>query len=198
MVPPMNFLRDYLYIGMGGNRYGQLRRCTNLLVTMTIGGLWHGAGWQFVLWGLAHGILLTVEHVGRTCFSGLLRWVPRLVSQTVTLGLVMLLWIPFRAADLDDANLILKSLFDWSMPIMPTIEEVFAPIQAMSSSSSSPFIVLFWSLLAIGFAGFRPTAWRWALNAGPMKRGVMCSLLLLLVLKTLADRPDHPFLYFQF
>lgn len=56
------FLRDYLYIPLGGNRNGQFKRYLNLIVTMLLGGLWHGANWTFVLWGLAHGLLLTINH----------------------------------------------------------------------------------------------------------------------------------------
>ncbi len=60
------FLRDYLYIPLGGNRRGPTRRYVNILLTMTLGGLWHGAGWTFVLWGLYHGVLLLVNHAWRS------------------------------------------------------------------------------------------------------------------------------------
>ena len=56
------FLRDYLYISLGGNRKGPARRYMNLLVTMLLGGLWHGAGWTFVIWGGLHGVYLVVNH----------------------------------------------------------------------------------------------------------------------------------------
>src|SRR5690606_424877 len=56
------FLRDYLYIPLGGNRRGPARRYVNLLVTMLLGGLWHGAGWTFVAWGALHGVYLVVNH----------------------------------------------------------------------------------------------------------------------------------------
>ena len=59
------FLRDYLYIPLGGNRHGPARRYVNLIVTMLLGGLWHGAGWTFVLWGALHGVYLVVNHLWR-------------------------------------------------------------------------------------------------------------------------------------
>jgi len=68
----------------------------------------------------------------------------------------------------------------------------------MSSAVSSPGVVLIWAALALAFAGVRPTAWRWALAATAGQRGVVAGILLAMVRKTLADRPDQPFLYFQF
>jgi D-alanyl-lipoteichoic acid acyltransferase DltB (MBOAT superfamily) len=64
------FLRDYLYIPLGGNRKGPSRRMTNLLITMLLGGLWHGAGWTFVIWGALHGLYLILNHLWRAfyCF----------------------------------------------------------------------------------------------------------------------------------
>src|SRR5690606_39026648 len=56
------FLRDYLYIPLGGNRKGEVRRFTNLMITMLLGGLWHGAAWTFVLWGGLHGVFLVINH----------------------------------------------------------------------------------------------------------------------------------------
>ena len=64
------FLRDYLYFPLGGNRNGPVRRYINLFVVMALGGLWHGASWTFVLWGLLHGFFLTINHAWSTCFAG--------------------------------------------------------------------------------------------------------------------------------
>ena len=92
------FLRDYLYIPLGGNRNGRARRYTNLLITMLLGGLWHGAGFTFVLWGAIHGLLLALNHAWRH----LVPWQPpRPLAVGVTLTLVILAWVPFRAPDLE-------------------------------------------------------------------------------------------------
>jgi D-alanyl-lipoteichoic acid acyltransferase DltB (MBOAT superfamily) len=90
------FLRDFLYIPVGGNRKGRLRTYVNLMVTMVLGGLWHGASWTFVLWGAFHGTGLSVEHAwgGRVRFPVWLRWF-------VTFNLVVFAWILFRSPDLD-------------------------------------------------------------------------------------------------
>jgi len=89
------FLRDFLYIPLGGNRKGRVRTYVNLMATMVLGGLWHGASWNFVLWGAFHGGGLSAEHAmgGRLRLPGWLRWF-------VTFNLVTFAWILFRAQDL--------------------------------------------------------------------------------------------------
>ncbi len=95
------FLRDYLYIPLGGNRHGLVRQHANLLATMLIGGLWHGAGLGFVVWGGLHGLMLAVNHLWRRYF----RWgsLPALVGWAMTFLAVVVAWVPFRAADLPAA-----------------------------------------------------------------------------------------------
>lgn len=92
------FLRDYLYIPLGGNRHGPLRRYGNLLITMLLGGLWHGAGISFVLWGLIHGLLLCLNHLwaGVRARIGLPQ-MPKVLAIAVTFIGVMFAWVPFRA-----------------------------------------------------------------------------------------------------
>ena len=111
------FLRDYLYIPLGGNRRGPRRRYVNLLVTMGLGGLWHGAAWTFVLWGLFHGLCLAVNHLWQG-WRGLGRWripLPSCLSgwpsRALTFFLVVLGWVLFRAADLPTAHHILAAMF---------------------------------------------------------------------------------------
>ena len=94
------WLRDYLYVPLGGNRR---RPAFNLIVTMTLGGLWHGAGWTFVLWGFLHGVLLWLERE--------LPKVPRGVGVLVTFHVVALLWVPFRAPDLAALRVFFARLF---------------------------------------------------------------------------------------
>ncbi|UPJ70868.1 MBOAT family protein [Bradyrhizobium sp. 187] len=93
------FLRDYLYISLGGNRHGPLRRYLNLFVTMLLGGLWHGAAWTFVVWGTLHGLGLLFNHAWRS--TGLR--VPALISWTLVLIFVIFAWVPFRATTLASA-----------------------------------------------------------------------------------------------
>ena len=112
------FLRDYLYIPLGGNRKGPARRYVNLMLTMLIGGLWHGAGWNFVVWGGLHGIYLAVHHGWRA-------WRDRAVAATGSSGgnlgtiaaraltflAVVLAWIFFRASNTETAGRMLKAMF---------------------------------------------------------------------------------------
>ncbi len=107
------FLRDYLYIPLGGNRRGRARRYVNLMVVMLLGGLWHGAGWTFVLWGGMHGLYLVVNHAWRwlRARSALPQSiVERWLGKLLTLAAVMVAWILFRAADIDTAWRMLAGL----------------------------------------------------------------------------------------
>ncbi len=99
------WLRDYLYISLGGNRRGTLRTRVNLFLTMLLGGLWHGASWNFVLWGALHGAFLAIERVlGRNPATPNLGW--RLATQ---LG-VLVAWVPFRAPTLESTGGFLASM----------------------------------------------------------------------------------------
>ena len=102
------FLRDYLYIALGGSRRGQAMRYRNLMLTMLLGGLWHGAGWTFVIWGGLHGLYLVVQQAWQRAFGPAQgRWWPGLL----TFFAVMLAWIFFRAPDVATAWDILGALF---------------------------------------------------------------------------------------
>jgi len=109
-------LRDYIYIPLGGNRKGEGRRYVNLLLTMLIGGIWHGAGWTFVLWGALHGAGLAANHLLAQAWETraaawrlpepLLRWSGRLA----TLLLVIVGWVLFRASTLQEAGVFLQAM----------------------------------------------------------------------------------------
>ena len=105
------FLRDYLYIPMGGSRHGVLARYRNLFLTMLIGGLWHGAGWTFVIWGALHGGYLVINHAWRSIP------LPRSINATLTpvnavltFGAIIVGWVFFRAADVQTALNILSGM----------------------------------------------------------------------------------------
>ncbi|HEY6548802.1 MAG TPA: MBOAT family protein, partial [Vicinamibacteria bacterium] len=102
-------LRDYLDIPLGGSRGGALRTGVNLMVTMLLGGLWHGANWTFVLWGGYHGLLLCLNRA----VADRLDKVPFRVRSAVTFLLVLLGWVVFRAADVPTAFLMLRKMFVW-------------------------------------------------------------------------------------
>lgn len=103
------WLRDFLYIPLGGNRRGRLRQYANLFLTMLIGGAWHGAGWTFIIWGALHGAMLSVNHFFRAATRGtlaerLLAAAPgRLCCVALTFFCINLCWVVFRAPNLDAA-----------------------------------------------------------------------------------------------
>ena len=106
------WLRDYLYIPLGGNRCGQRRLNQNFLVTMLIGGLWHGASWMFVAWGGLHGLYLVAERAIVRCYRDHPPLTPDkiLMLQLLTFLLVSITWIPFRAPNYESAYSIFLGL----------------------------------------------------------------------------------------
>jgi D-alanyl-lipoteichoic acid acyltransferase DltB (MBOAT superfamily) len=121
------FLRDYLFIPMGGSRHGLARTVAALLVTMGLGGLWHGAGWTFVIWGLLHGAYLSGNHLWRALVakwlpgsrdrvrrSVSLAWIARILSIGITFLAVSFAWVFFRSPDLDSAMRLATAMFGFS------------------------------------------------------------------------------------
>ena len=111
-----NFLRDYLYIPLGGNRKGEIRRYSNLMITMLVGGLWHGAGWSFIVWGGLHGFYLVVSHQWHKLLKSWgvnLKKIPlwgRIIGCLITFLAVVVSWVIFRAETLESGLLILKKM----------------------------------------------------------------------------------------
>ncbi|MCA8942526.1 MAG: MBOAT family protein [Planctomycetes bacterium] len=118
------WLRDYLYIPLGGNRKGRARTYVNLMLTMLIGGLWHGAAWTFVVWGGLHGLYLAVHKMLHSRRGSSSHLVVRVASIVVTFHLVGLTWIFFRAASFDAAWTYLTGMFTihgwdaWSVDVV--------------------------------------------------------------------------------
>jgi len=112
------WFRDYLYISLGGNRKGSYRTLFNILITMLICGLWHGAAWTFIFWGSLHGMLLCLSRVTlqiRNQIYTLLKlpgWIIRGIRIIITFHLVCLLWIFFRAKTINDAFIIISGIFN--------------------------------------------------------------------------------------
>ncbi|SQG00493.1 membrane bound O-acyl transferase, MBOAT [Paucimonas lemoignei] len=185
------FLRDYLYIPLGGNRFGRLRANGNLLITMLLGGLWHGAGWQFILWGAIHGLLLVINHYWRQ----LSPWrLPAFVALPLTLLVVMLAWIPFRADSLHTSLLMFEGLGDWRWNWAFDPALMLSEIASMHIEKSLPWVCALWLLVAL----IAPASRRLCLRLGAAGRGVLVGVGLFMVLKALAGAPDRAFLYFNF
>ncbi len=112
------WLKDYLYIPLGGSRKGSIRTGINLMITMVLGGLWHGAALRFVLWGGLHGGALIINKIWQKIFSGFKRqtYVARLAGIFVTFNFVTFAWILFRAESMDNATLMLSQIFNYFSP----------------------------------------------------------------------------------
>src|SRR6185295_17085216 len=105
------FLRDYLYVPLGGNRSGSLRRYLNVMLVMLLGGLWHGASWTFVAWGGLHGIFLVVNHAYRGWRGAVAPAWGGWPGRLLTLFCVMVAWVFFRAGTFEGAWVMLRGLF---------------------------------------------------------------------------------------
>ena len=110
------FLRDYLYIPLGGNRKGKGRRHINLMTTMLLGGLWHGAGWTFIIWGGLHGLYLIINHSWhalRRCvgYNPVSSWLTKGMSRVITFVAIVVGWVFFRATTVDGAENMLTAMF---------------------------------------------------------------------------------------
>jgi alginate O-acetyltransferase complex protein AlgI len=110
-----SWLRDYLYVPLGGNRKGSRRTSVNLMVTMLLGGLWHGAGWNFVLWGAFHGTLLLVFHALGGAWARLSGY----VRHGIMLVVIAVSWIPFRMHTLGDVSRFFRHSVAGADPVVP-------------------------------------------------------------------------------
>jgi alginate O-acetyltransferase complex protein AlgI len=108
------WLRDYLYISLGGNRKGKIRTYFNLMITMLLGGLWHGASLRFVIWGGLHGVGLVINRIWDLIFKGHKKsgWIGRILAIFITFQFVNFCWIFFRAPDIYSVKIMLKQIFE--------------------------------------------------------------------------------------
>jgi alginate O-acetyltransferase complex protein AlgI len=220
------FLREYLYITLGGNRKGPTRRHINLILTMLLGGLWHGAGWTFVLWGGLHGAYLTINHFWRGLRPS--AWdrsrVYKCAAWLLTFLAVLIAWVPFRAVSMDASTRILQGMAGMNGVALPNaiagrlggLAETLSNLGVRFSSEGGSRFVLAWiwivALLAIAIAApntqqimgkYRPTFDFNPVNAArrlawrPSKSWSF-AIATVSVAGILAVSRVSPFLYFQF
>lgn len=206
------FLRDYLYIPLGGSRSGEIRRYRNIFITMLLGGFWHGAGWTFIVWGAAHGILLLMNHAWRSLLDrtpglhALWRACPRIVPAGMTFSCVALAWVVFRAHDLTAAGRIFAALPPtglWAATAWPDPGDLFEAFLTARAPAGWLWIGLglgiVWTMPnAAQRAAYDPTPnapWRGRPGA---TLGLLSGLGLWAALKWMAVQPPTEFLYFNF
>ncbi|MEA2468778.1 MAG: alginate O-acetyltransferase complex protein AlgI [Thermoleophilaceae bacterium] len=174
------FLRDFLYIPLGGNRGGRWKTYRNLMITMVLGGLWHGAAWTFVLWGAFHGAGLCAEHALGERWTRLPAWLRWLV----TFHLIVFGWILFRAQGLDLVGEYLNALFSWGPATLWSVPVVLAVVIVIGTQLLPP----------------RPLdALRVRIERlGPVPLGASLAVVILLVAATVPSQGVPPFIYFRF
>jgi alginate O-acetyltransferase complex protein AlgI len=174
------FLRDFLYIPLGGNRKGKWKTYRNLFLTMLLGGLWHGAAWTFVLWGAFQGAGLTLEHAFASRWERVWRW----LRWVITFHLIVFGWILFRAQSLDQAGSFISRLFApgsatlWSAPVIAMVVVVIG-LQLLPDKRVESF-------------QFRIERLR------PVVIAAGLAILILFVGATVPSQGVAPFIYFRF
>jgi alginate O-acetyltransferase complex protein AlgI len=180
------WLRDYLYLPLGGNRKGVLRTYVNLAVVMLLGGLWHGASWNFVIWGGIHGGMLVWERSqGKNAFY---RRMPKSCRVAMTFFIVLIAWVFFRTADLPAAITYLGSLFG--------LAAVQDGAGLLGGILYQPYYWGTFSLAAVIVWGC-PQTWDWTRTIPPWKAAPIV-LALLVSLAVLMTQAYNPFIYFIF
>jgi alginate O-acetyltransferase complex protein AlgI len=175
-----SFLRDYLYIPLGGNRHGVLLSYRNLMIVMVLGGIWHGAGWTFLCWGAFHGCLL----VGYAFYRNRVTYrMPRAVGVGLTFVSVLVGWLLFRSVDLSMAQ-------EWLTAL--------TGLRGIESDLGRSLIISFGGLTigaSLLFCWLAPNVWQFQPQLNWRTSVVMAGLLWICILRFDAE---SPFLYFQF
>ncbi len=180
------WLREYLYIPLGGNRKGALRTYINLIVTMLLGGLWHGASWNFVIWGGIHGGMLAFERLlgKESPYKNL----PKAVRTALTFLIVTLAWVFFRTGDLHQAGAYLAGMFG--------VGHATTNTALLGGLLLQPYYLLsFFAAAAIIWGG--KDTWSWTQHLTWTKLAI-CLGLFWLALIVLATQAYNPFIYFIF
>lgn len=149
------FMTNYLYIPLGGNRKGELKTLRNLFIVFLASGIWHGAGWNFVIWGMLHGICILVHRIWKN--SG--RKMNKFGGWFITINLVNIFWVFFRATNLHDAMKVIKGMFDINSLIymMTHLDEIrqktfnFRVLAGGNLGIINNIIILFFSILIVFF-----------------------------------------------
>lgn len=181
-----SWLRDYLYIPLGGNRLGHARTYANLMLVMLLGGLWHGASWNFMIWGGIHGTMLAAERaMGK---DSIYRRLPHVARVAVTFVIVLFSWVFFRAADLPSALAYCRSMLGLTVP---------HPGAGLIDGVIYQPYYLGMLLVAGVIAWGAPQTWDWTRTITPAK-ALLIAVLFWLSLLVMTTQAFNPFIYFIF
>jgi alginate O-acetyltransferase complex protein AlgI len=181
-----SWLRDYLYVPLGGNRKGEARTYVNLATVMLFGGLWHGSSWNFVIWGAIHGGWLAAERaMGKDSFYAKM---PRVMRVLITFVIVLFAWVFFRSPDLSSSMTYIASMFG--------LADVQSGAPMLDLVIWQPYYIISF-LAALGVAFFAPQSWDWTRTLTPCK-AVLVALGLWVSITFLFTQSYNPFIYFLF
>lgn len=187
------WLRDYLYISLGGNRKGKIRTYINLALTMLLGGLWHGASWNFIVWGGLHGVALAVHKFLRSLLHRPKHYrstgIRKVFAVLLTFHFVCFCWIFFRNATFDASITMIRQVFTAFHPEL--LEQL---------------VTGYWKVFALMAVGFLlhwcPDSWQQACSRGVTRLPLVVQAFLLVALIYLVIQVKssdiQPFIYFQF
>jgi alginate O-acetyltransferase complex protein AlgI len=184
------FLRDYLYIPLGGNRLGAARAMINLIIVMFIGGLWHGAAWTFVVWGLLHGSYLALERLAKAFVKKDAAWADSLALKLL-IGLttyiaVLVAWVYFRASDFNTASRLIGGMFGRH----PTGDAVLSTRELLQVGIVTFFLLIaHWALRDISIETAVQRLPRWVVTTAWFL--MACAIIL-------TQGSSNAFIYFQF
>jgi len=198
-----SFLRDYLYIPLGGNRCGEGRRIANLMITMLLGGLWHGAALKFILWGGLHGVFLVIHGLSQRLS---LRF-PTTISRFLTIFSVLLAWVPFRATSFQAAMDFYRGLFGMNgvaipalyIKLLPALGRLGHTVAVLPYLGDARSLSLPQAILFLALAWFIALALPELHSMNSIRRSLALSASFALSVQALFFAPyTIPFLYFQF
>jgi D-alanyl-lipoteichoic acid acyltransferase DltB (MBOAT superfamily) len=189
------FLREYLYVPLGGNRHGEFRTATGVLATFLLGGLWHGAAWTFVIWGLLHGAAM----IAFRCWRQIGFPLPGALARALTFLFVTVAWVFFRATSLESAHSMLRAMAGMNRVPASQTGDWLAQLQATLAGALvvPPALTLLPPLIGLAIVWRRVNSNEIALRFRPtVANGILVALALPLCVLQLAR--VTPFLYFNF
>ena len=198
------FLRDYVYIPLGGNRKGNFRTYSNLMGTFIIGGIWHGAGWTFVFWGFLHGMALVIQRAWNQLGSKM----NTVLAWFITFNFVNVAWVFFRAKEWDDAIKVLSGMFTYDLVLPSSMQYKLSSLTqygitfgdwlgGVKGNQYTPIWIAFAFMLILLF---KNSTERIGISSAvpTYKMSVFTALLVVLAIMSMIETPYTEFLYFNF
>ncbi|MBR6830703.1 MAG: MBOAT family protein [Tidjanibacter sp.] len=189
-----SWLKDYLYISLGGNRKGRIRTYVNLLITMLLGGLWHGAAWRFIIWGGLHGAALAVHKFLLSRFPGMkptsegMSRGRHIANGLLTFHFVCFCWIFFRAADMEIVTSMLSQIFtNFDFQLIPAVLEGYWKVFAIMALG---YMIHFLPMNEDKTVGY--------ITKMPLAVKVVLTVMVIWVVMQMKSTEIQPFIYFQF